>query len=109
MRGLDSLQFGSRSNIYCPFLNVPCHQYTQYDNTRTRVWYKGYEDDMKETSSSVSVPSRVIVRVDLSVRCTVYPRNRSYNRVGATLEFLAATFICQIKVTRLWNTESKSI
>ena len=33
--------------------------------TRTRVWHKGYEDDMKESSASAFVPSRVIV--DLSV------------------------------------------
>ena len=41
------------------------HGFTQYDNTLTRVWHKAYEGDMKTTSSSDFVPSRVIA--DLSV------------------------------------------
>ena len=40
------------------------HQYTQFDETRTRVCHKAYEDGMKTTSSSDSVLGWAII--DLS-------------------------------------------
>ena len=38
------------------------HQYTIYDETRTRVWRKAYDNEMKKSSSSIFVPNRVIAR-----------------------------------------------
>ena len=46
---------------FMPRSGVPRHRYTPICNTLTRVWHKAYQDGMKESSSSASAPSRVIV------------------------------------------------
>ena len=43
------------------------HLYVHYDKTRTRLWHKVYEDDMKMTSSFNFVPSRVNVGLNENV------------------------------------------
>ena len=42
--------------VRCIATNTP----DRYDKTRTRLWQKAYEDDVNETLSCDSVPSRVI-------------------------------------------------